>query len=258
MIGLNYPIVISNLNFSYDNENILNDVTLNFETGKLYSILGPNGSGKTTLIKNISGILSAKSSCIYINGTDIIKFKSKERARRVAVVPQNSNIEYEFTVYDVVMMGRTPYKHRFEDYNSQDEAIVKEAMEMTNTWILKDKLITELSGGEVQRVTAARALTQQTDIILLDEPTAHLDLQYQLEFLNIFREIKQHKLIIAVLHDLNLASYFSDHMIFVKKGHIIEQGCPEQIMKKKLIKKIYNIDVEIIKSPVSGAPFIIY
>lgn len=255
---MKYPISIKDLDFSYDDQNILKAISLNFEKGRLYSILGPNGSGKTTLIKNISGILSAKMSSIYINGTDIIHLRGKEMARLISVVPQNSNVEYEFSVYDVVMMGRNPYKKRFEGYDDEDEAIVRQSMEITNTWIIKDKLITELSGGEVQRVTAARALTQQTDIILLDEPTAHLDLQYQLEFLNIFSKIKQDKIIIAVLHDLNLASYFSDHMIFIKKGQIIEQGTPEAVMKKGLIKNIYNIDVEIIKSPVSGAPFIIY
>lgn len=236
---------IDNIKFSYDEKEILKGITLNFNKGKFYSIIGPNGCGKTTLIKNISCLLSPNKKTIFIDDKDVRAISPKEMARRLSSVPQNININYEFTVYDVVMMGRVPHKGRFEGYNKEDKDIVKKAMDKADIWKFKEKLVTELSGGELQRVVAARALAQETDIILLDEPTSHLDLQYQIEFLKIFKDICTDKIIIAVLHDLNLVSLFSDEIIMLKDGEVIDIGEAEKVMTKENIKKVYNIDVEI-------------
>ncbi|NLM13412.1 MAG: ABC transporter ATP-binding protein [Epulopiscium sp.] len=154
-------------------------------------------------------------------------------------------------------MGRSPYKRSFQDFNGEDQAIVEKYMRATNTWNLKDKLITNLSGGEVQRVIAARALSQEADIILLDELTSHLDIQYQIEFLNIFKRLKQDKIIIAILHDLNLASIFSDEMILLNKGQVIAKGSPQEVINKENIKNVYHISVEIFENPISKCPCII-
>ena len=236
---------IDNIKFSYDEKEVLKGITLKFNKGKFYSIIGPNGCGKTTLIKNISSLLAPNKSTIFIDNKDLISMTPKEIAKILASVPQNIHINYEFKVYDVVMMGRVPHKGRFEGYNKKDREIVKKAMDKADIWKFKDKLVTELSGGELQRVVAARALAQDTDIILLDEPTSHLDLQYQIEFLKIFKDICNDKVIIAVLHDLNLVSLFSDEIIMLKDGEVIDISEADKVMTRENIKKIYNIDVEI-------------
>lgn len=250
-------VKVENLKFSYGNKIILNDISLNFDKGKFYSIIGPNGSGKSTLIKNLSKILPPMANSVFIDKIDISTINNKKLSQKISVIPQDIKIEYDFTVFDVVMMGRSPYKRRFEDFNVEDEKIVEKYMKATNTWYLKDKLITELSGGESQRVIAARALTQETDIILLDEPTSHLDIQYQIEFLKIFKNLRMNKVIIAVLHDLNLAATFSDEIILINKGEIISKGTPWQVINKENIKNVYNLSVEVFENPINKCPYII-
>lgn len=255
--GLKEHIDVRNLSFSYDKKVILNDISLSFNKGNFYSVIGPNGSGKSTFIKNISKIIAPKSESVFIDNEDISTFNNKRLAKIMAVIPQNILIDYDFTVFDIVMMGRSPYKRRFEDFNIEDEKISEKYMKATNTWGLKDKLITELSGGETQRVIAARALSQETDIILLDEPTSHLDIQYQIEFLNIFKGLKSNKVIIAVLHDLNLASIFSDEIILINNGKVVAKGKPWQAISKENIKSVYNLSVEVFENPISKCPYII-
>lgn len=250
-------ISIKNLSFSYGDRIVLNDISLNFIKGKFYSIIGPNGSGKSTFVKNISRILVPKKKTVFIDNQDICNFKSKSLAKIMAVIPQNILIDYEFTAFDIVMMARSPYKGRFEDFNIEDKKIVEKYMKATNTWGLKNKLITELSGGEVQRVIAARTLSQETDIIVLDEPTSHLDIQYQVEFLNIFKSLKIDKIIIAVLHDLNLASIYSDEIILINKGQVKSVGKPWDVINKENIQEVYNLSVEIFENPISNCPYII-
>ncbi|WP_040214296.1 ABC transporter ATP-binding protein [Clostridium polynesiense] len=250
-------VQINKLFFSYGSNPVLKDISINFEKGKFYSIIGPNGSGKTTLLKNISKMLSVVKGTVFIENKDIFKISNKEISKKLAVVPQNINIEYEFTAYDIVLMGRTPFKRRFEDYNEEDKDIAERVMRLTSTWEIKDKLITSLSGGEQQRVIAARALCQDTDIILLDEPTSHLDIQHQLGFLNIFKSLKKDVTVIAVMHDLNLASLYSDEIILVEKGSIIDKGEPSKVITKSNIKRVYDIDVDIIRNTSNGSPYII-
>lgn len=250
-------INVENLNFSYGGEEVLKGISLSFKRGSFYSIIGPNGSGKSTFIKNISRIISPEQKSVFIDNEDITSFNNKTLAKLMALIPQNTSIDYEFTVSDIVMMGRSPYKGRFQDFNKEDEKIAEKYMKLTNIWEIKDKLITELSGGEAQRVIAARALCQETDIILLDEPTSHLDLQYQIEFLNIFKGLKRDKVIIAVLHDLNMASIFSDEIILIDKGRVKALGKPWEVINRENIKEVYNISVEVLENPISKCPYII-
>lgn len=254
---MNKFIEINNLSFSYQDQLILKDIDLSFEKGKFYSIIGPNGSGKSTFIKNISKIVVPAHKAVFIDDKDVMSINSKNLAKTMAVIPQNITIDYEFTAFEIVMMGRSPYKKRFQDFNTEDRLIVEKYMKATDTWILKDKLITQLSGGENQRVIAARALCQETDIILLDEPTSHLDIQYQVEFLNIFKQLKKDKVIIAVLHDLNLSAIFSDQIILINKGQLIANGSPSEVINKTNIKNVYNLSVEVLENPISKCPYII-
>jgi iron complex transport system ATP-binding protein len=250
-------ITVKNLSYSYGEKNVLKNIDLSFNKGNFYSIIGPNGSGKSTFIKNISKTIAPKHGSVFIDNQDICSFNNKELAKIMAVIPQNIQIDYDFTVLDIVMMGRSPYKRRFEDFNMEDTKVVEKYMKATNTWDLKNKLITEVSGGEAQRVIAARALSQETDIILLDEPTSHLDIQYQIEFLNIFRGLKKDRVIIAVLHDLNLASIFSDEIILINEGQVVAKGKPWDVINKENIKNVYNLSVEVIENPISKCPHII-
>ena len=250
-------IVVRGLNFSYEDKEILRDINLNFHKGNFYSIIGPNGSGKSTFIKNISKLIAPEHKSVFVDNQDICNFKNKNLAKLISVIPQNTLIDYDFNVFDIVMMGRSPYRRRFEDFNTEDKKIVEKYMRATNIWELRGKLITELSGGEGQRVMAARTLSQETDIILLDEPTSHLDIQYQVEFLNIFKSLKSNKVIIAVLHDLNLASMFSDEIILINNGEVAAKGTPWQVINKENIKSVYKLSVEIIENPISKCPHVI-
>ncbi|MGL5150861.1 MAG: ABC transporter ATP-binding protein [Clostridium sp.] len=252
---MNSFLEVKDLSFSYMDNRILEGISLDFEKGKFYSIIGPNGCGKTTLIKNIARLISPKKNTIYIDGKSICKLSSNEVAKIISHVPQNLHINYEFKVFDIVMMARVPHKKRFEMYNSKDEEIVIKAMNDTHTLKFKDKLITELSGGELQRVIAARALAQETDIILLDEPTSHLDLQFQIEFLRVFKEICKDKIIIAVLHDLNLVSLFSNEIIMLKNGRVYKVGESREVITEANIRDVYNINVKIIED--SGEKYVL-
>lgn len=251
------PIIIKNLNYNYGETHILDNININFERNKFYSIIGPNGSGKTTLLKNILRTLPVESKSIYIDDQDLTSFKNKDLAKKISSVPQNTNIDFQFSVFDIVLMGRTPYLKRFETEGNKDLLIVQEAMEMTNTWHLKDKNINELSGGERQRVIIARALAQQCEIILLDEPISNLDIQHQIEILDTIKYLNRNVTIVAVLHDLNLAAQYSDSLILLNNGKIVSYGTVEEVLTEKNIRSAYNMDTYIIKNPVTGKPHII-
>lgn len=254
-----YPIVIDNLSWSYGTKKILSNVHLKIERNRFYSIIGPNGSGKTTLLKNISKTLEPRKSTVFVDKQDIASMKPREMARKMANVPQNTHIDFEFSAMDIVMMGRSPYFRRFQSESPKDVEIVKEAMLATSTWHLKDKNINEISGGERQRVIVARALAQQTDIILLDEPISQLDIHHQIELMDTVRKlVRESKVtVIAVLHDLNIAAQYSDSMILVHEGQVVLGGTPEQVLTEENIKRVYQLPVHIIKNPISGKPHVI-
>jgi iron complex transport system ATP-binding protein len=250
-------IDIRNLSFSYGENNILNNLSLNIKKNKFYSIIGPNGSGKTTLLKNIAGILQGSKNSIYIDNKAVEEYKIKEFAKKVACVHQNVYIDAEFTAHEIVLMGRAPYKGRFAAESNEDIEAARGAMEITDTWRLRDKPINRLSGGEQQRVIAARAIAQKAEIILLDEPVSHMDIHHQIELLSTMRSLKDRVTIVAVLHDLNLAALYSDYIILLNKGKVEDLGTPEVVLNKKNLKNVYDLDVEIINDPVNDRPHII-
>lgn len=254
---MKYPVKVNNLNWSFGDKQILKDVNINFEKNKFYSIIGPNGSGKTTMLKNLSKALGAEKGCVFINETDIFSLKNKELAKKLSVVPQNTNLDFDFSVLDIVLMGRAPYLDRFQAENEKDLEIARNAMELTNTWELRDKDITKLSGGEQQRVVIARAIAQETDIILLDEPISHLDIHHQVELLDTIKELTATVTVIAVLHDLSLASQYSDYLILFHDGTIKAIGTPEEVLTKENIKAVYDMEVYILEDPITGKPHII-
>ncbi len=250
-------IKIKDLSFSYEEE-VLSNVNINIEKGKFYTILGPNGSGKTTLLRLISKALDVKKNNLFIEDKDIQLLNSKFIAKKIAVVPQSTEIEFDFSVHDIVLMGRTPHISRFSSEREEDIIAVKKAMESTNTWHLRNKSINALSGGERQRVIVARAIAQTTEIILLDEPISHLDIHHQIEIMNQIKQLNENKniTIVAVLHDLNLAAAYSDFMILMNNGSVHSHGCPQEILNEKAIKEVYGLDVYITKNPKTDKIFV--
>lgn len=245
-----YALEVKNLKFGYERELILKNISFNVEKGKFVSIIGPNGSGKSTLLKNLNRIYTPKGGKVVLEKVDINRIKTKELAKKIALVPQNTIIDYEFTVEEIVLMGRHPYKGRFQREDVNDYKIVREALEMTNTFYLKDRIITEISGGERQRVIIAKALAQDPSIILLDEPTSHLDINHQIEILNLLRRLNKEKgtTIVVVIHDINLASRYSDKVIMLNEGEIVDIGSPEEVITEKNIEFVYNLKVAIEKN----------
>jgi iron complex transport system ATP-binding protein len=238
---------------------VLNNVSLNVKAGELVSIIGPNGSGKTTLLKCMSGILPPKSGVTALLGKDILSFKKRELAKLMAYVPQNTSIEFGFSVLDIVLMGRSPYLGPFQSETLDDLKIVDEAMEMTNIVHIKDKKVTEISGGERQRVIIASALAQTPKVLLLDEPVSNLDIQHQMEVLGILKRLTEEKMItvVAVLHDLNLAAEYSDTVMLLKDGRVVKSGTPLEVITADNINDAYQTNVYMTKNPVSGNPHII-
>ncbi|MGC8971820.1 MAG: ABC transporter ATP-binding protein [bacterium] len=243
----------------YEGREVLKGVTISLLPGELVGLLGPNGAGKTTLIKTLSKVLKPIAGTIYIEGEDIRALSFKEVARRIGVVPQETNLEYKFTVYDVVMMGRNPYISRFKGETKFDREIVLEAMKATNTLEFANRFITDLSGGERQRVILARALAQQPKVLLLDEPTSHLDISYQIEMLNLIKKLIKEKNMgaISALHDPNLASQFCDKIILMKDGKIYDFGAPKDVLTSKNLREVFNIDVIVKQHPVYDSIYIL-
>lgn len=249
---------VKNLSFSYNGTNALSDLNFEVWDGSLISILGPNGSGKSTLINLISKVLRGYKGSIEVFGRDIKKMGSRDIAKLIAVVPQYSNPGFDFTVEEMVLMGRFPYISRFGREKREDYEVVEKIMEKTKIVELAKKKFKELSGGEKQRVIIAQALSQNTPIVLLDEPTSHLDINFQLEIMNLFYELnqKENKTVIGVFHDINLAANYSREIILLKQGRIWLQGDIDSTLTRKNIKSVFNSEVYVGKNPITGKLYI--
>jgi iron complex transport system ATP-binding protein len=250
---------VKNLNFSINSRVILNNICLNIKSGKFCSIIGPNGSGKTTLLKNISTTYKPEVKKIYINGKDVAILKVKELGKHISYVKQGVDIEFDFIVRDIVLMGRIPHMKRLESERQSDIDIAEEAMKLTNILHLKDRNIRQLSGGEKQRVMIARAIAQEGNVLLLDEPTSHLYIYHQFEILDTVKKINKelNTTIVAVLHDLNLAAQYSDYIFIVNDGKLAAQGTPLEVLTEETLRNIYNVEIKILKNSDRGIPYII-
>ena len=235
---------VRKIDFSYNGKKILDNVDL-AGSRELIGIIGPNGSGKTTLLRNIDGLLNPESGSILVDGKDVATYRAKALAKKVGIIPQESQIGFEFAVLDVVLMGRNPHLKRFEFEGKGEIEIAKKYMELTNCWHLAQRPITELSGGEVRRVIIARALAQEPMILLLDEPTSHLDLNHQIEIMDLVRGLSRDKVIIAALHDLNLAARYCDRLVLLNRGKVVTQGSVEEVLTRENIKEVFGVDVMV-------------
>jgi iron complex transport system ATP-binding protein len=247
-------LTIGGVDVSYGSVDILKDVNFSVESGQFLGILGPNGSGKTTLLKSISRVLKPKRGSILVGDKDIYEMKSVDVAKQLAVVPQETPMTFDFTALEVVLMGRNPHMTRFKMEGKNDLEIAKHAMEITRTWEFADRSVTELSGGERQRVIIARALTQEPKILLLDEPTTHLDISNQLEIMDLIKHLCETRklLIVAVFHDFNLAARYCDSIILLKDGKIVALGKADDTLTSKNVKKVFSVDTIVKKHPITG------
>ena len=237
------------------NRKILGGVPINAETKEFIGIIGPNGSGKSTLLKCIYRILKPENGKIYISNKELSKMSYTESGKKMAVVSQQNHYNFDFIVKDVVLMGRSPHKKLMERDNEDDFKIVDEALKMVDMKEYAYRQFSTLSGGEQQRIILARALAQQTDILILDELTNHLDINYQLQLLNTVSSLD--KTVVAAFHDLNIAAMFCDRIFAMKDGAIVEEGKVEDVITQEIIKKIYNVSSKVEKDE-DGRLFVKY
>ena len=233
-----------NINVTLEKNNILKGINIEVDNKEVVGIIGPNGSGKSTLLKCIYRVLKPNDGAILLDNVDIKEMSVKESSKRLAVLSQHNNYNFDFTVKDIVLMGRSPHKKFMERDNEEDYDIVNEALKKVDMFEFKDRSFQSLSGGEQQRVILARALAQQPKCLILDEPTNHLDIKYQLQLMRIVKNLNIE--VIAAIHDLNIAAMYCDKIYVLKDGEIIKYGNPKEVLTQKLIKEVYEVDAEVI------------
>jgi iron complex transport system ATP-binding protein len=254
-----FALHIQGLSAAYNGHLVLDDVSLDVPTGQVTALIGPNGAGKTTLIRAVSGTLKPKTGRICVNGRDITHLSPEKRACLLAVAPQAGHLPGEFSVYQAVMMGRTPYLGWLGYPGQRDHEKTLQALELTESAHLARRRVASLSGGEQQRVLLARALAQETPVLLLDEPTTYLDLHHQVTFLQLVRRlVRQNNLaILAALHDLNLTSLYADRVALLSSGRLEAVGCPAETLTPANIQQAYRLPVRVIVHPRSGLPLVL-
>lgn len=240
---------VNNLKFSIDNEEILKDISFDIKNGAFVGIIGPNGSGKSTLLKNIYRVYKPSSGKIILDERVLSKLKEKECAQKIAVLAQESNTYFDFTVEQIVKMGRYPYKSIFEDYSKEDLQIVRQTLQKVGLENDMNRTFSTLSGGEKQRALIARALVQNADFLILDEPTNHLDIGYQIQLMDLVKNLKMTTL--AAIHDINLAAMYCDYLIVIHKGKIIKVGSPEEVITVALLKEIFGVNAYVGINPIN-------
>lgn len=249
-------IETKNLDIAYDDTLIVRELNMQIPEGKITSIIGANGCGKSTILKAVGRILKPKKGVVHLSGQDISKLPTKEIAQNMAILPQTPTAPSGLTVGELVAYGRFPHQKGFGNLTEEDKRIVKWALTATKLSEFERREVDALSGGQRQRVWIAMALAQQTDLILLDEPTTYLDLAHQLEVLKLLYELNRNQkcTIVMVLHDLNLAARFSDYIIAIQKGAIIKHGTPEEVMTPEVLRKTFNINADVVIEPKSNRP----
>jgi len=252
---MNPAIQTNNLTFAYKDRPVLDGVSLSVERGEMVGILGPNGSGKTTLLKIFSAVLRGRGD-VKVNGRSIETYGKRELSRLFAMVPQESQILFPYTVAEIVLMGRSSYHSPLALEGKKDLEVARASMELTDSQPFSDRYLHELSGGEKQRVIIARALAQEPQILLLDEPSAFLDLKHQVQVFELMRRLnREHTLtIVAALHDLNLAALFFRRLVMLRDGRVYRDGSPKEVLTEKTIEEVYGIQVRVEPDPSGEKP----
>lgn len=247
---------VENIRVQLQHQSIVKDVSLAVKKGEFVGIIGPNGSGKSTLLKTIYRLIKPVEGTILLSGKNLSALPLSESAKSVGVVSQFNALNFDFTVFDMVMAGRTPHKRALSTNDRQDYELVCSALRQVGMEQYGDRNFSSLSGGEQQRIILARALAQQPKLLILDEPTNHLDIKYQLQLLALVKSLGIG--VLSALHDLSLAAMYCDHLYVMKEGHIVASGPPRKILTAALIRDVYEIDCEIQENAATGMLTVCY
>jgi iron complex transport system ATP-binding protein len=250
---------VTNLNVSYGTRRVIHDLSFELAAGSVLACIGPNGAGKTTLVRALSGIIPPDSGSILMNGRDLANLSAGERARCVAVVPQARQLPPAFTGWETVLLGRTPHLNWLGQISGRDEKLARQAMQRTRTLELAERPVGELSGGEQQRLLLARALAQAAPLLLMDEPTAHLDLRFQLNLMDEVRSLARQDglAVLVVLHDLNIAARYSDRIALLVDGSLSAIGTPDEVLNPDRLSEAYQVPLDVLHAGKGGWPYVI-
>ncbi len=247
------------IDLAYSSKPVLHGIDLSLARGELLGLIGPNGSGKTTLIRCLSGVLKPTLGSVTLAGKNLDEYSDQERARHIAVVPQSAQLPPAFTVLECISLGRTPHLSWLGRLGERDLKIVQRAMRSCEIEHLSDRRISELSGGEQQRVLLARALSQDCPVLLLDEPTAHLDIHHQVALLSLVRQMakEQNLAVLIAIHDLNLASLYADRLVLLIEGRVRATGSPSEVLTTDTLQSAYQIPLQVHANPQHGSPWVV-
>ncbi len=253
------PLAADHLRLAYDQRVIVEDLSVRIPAGKVTVIVGANACGKSTLLRGLARLLSPKAGTVLLDGDDVHRLSTKQIATRLGILPQSPTAPEGITVADLVARGRYPHQRWFRQWSKEDEAVVASAMAATNTTDLAERSVDELSGGQRQRVWIALALAQGTPLMLLDEPTTYLDLAHQIEVLDLLADLNEHegRTVVIVLHDLNLACRYADHLVAMKAGRIVAEGSPTEVITAAHVHEVFGLDCEVIADPLCGTPMVV-
>lgn len=250
---------VTHLSVAYGTRRVLHDIDFSVERGHILGVIGPNGAGKSTLLRALSGVLPLASGRVVCAGKDVHSLHEPERARLVAVVPQARNLPPAFTGWEMVQLGRTPYVGWMGGFSPRDLQRVRSALERVDSLDLAERRLGDLSGGEQQRLLLARALAQEAPLLLLDEPTTHLDLQYQVHLLNEVRSLAEHDgmTVVMALHDLNLVGRYADRVALIAGGRLRALGAPEEVLDPGLLSEVYHLSLQALPGRNGSRPIIL-
>lgn len=250
---------VREVELSYDRRVVVDDLTLSVPDGRITAIVGPNACGKSTLLRAMARILRPRRGTVLLDGRNIHDFPTREVARRLGLLPQSPVAPDGIRAIDLVARGRTPYQSLFRHWSDRDETAVRDAMSATGVAHLADRMVDELSGGQRRRVWIAMILAQQTDLLLLDEPTTFLDIAHQIEVLDMVSGLNRDRkrTIVIVLHDLNLACRYAHHLVAMREGQVVSAGTPDEVITAEMVAAVFGIEAVVMPDPTSGAPMVI-
>ncbi|RJQ70252.1 ABC transporter ATP-binding protein [Pseudonocardiaceae bacterium YIM PH 21723] len=248
-----------NLSLSYEERQVIRDLDLSIPDGKVSVIVGANGCGKSTLLRGLSRLLKPQGGTVVLDGTAIHEWKTKDVAKRLGILPQSPVAPDGLTVMDLVNRGRSPHQSWWRQWSTEDENAVAEALAATRMTEFAERAVDELSGGQRQRAWISMAIAQQTSLLLLDEPTTHLDLAHQIDVLDLVLDLNrgQGRTVVMVLHDLNQACRYADNVIALKDGKALAQGLPADVITAELVREVFDLRSQVITDPISGTPLIL-
>ncbi|MFJ9029154.1 ABC transporter ATP-binding protein [Streptomyces sp. NPDC102274] len=252
-------IVARELTLAYEDRTVVHELDLAVPDGQVSVIVGPNACGKSTTLRALGRLLKPRGGSVLLDGTELARIPTRKIAQSIGLLPQSPVAPEAITVADLVSRGRQPHQHWWQQWSDEDERAVTDAMERTNVTALADRSVDELSGGQRQRVWIAMALAQETDLLLLDEPTTFLDIAHQVEVLDLVRRLNhdQGRTVVIVLHDLNQAARYADHLVAMKAGRIVAEGRPGEVVTAELVREVFGLESVVVPDPVTGSPLVV-